>query len=542
MKGIGYKFTQLLTVIILCCCIVVPRCIYASKQACDNIPLSGYEVLADSIGTLNVYDAIHSPSYQSRNDLAFGYTQSAYWVREAVPVLCNPSNETYFIYSEYAGLDYIDFYVVRGDSVLKGLQTGYLRPIASRERTINKMVMELPKGVMPGDQLYVRLQKKEGTLRTILSVLSEDALNEKDLAARLHLFFFLGVCFLMMLFATAYLLSFRIPLFAWYILFVFSFVGHQTINQGYGPLFVWGDWFWMSNVGRVAFNSPALLATLCFSYHILRVKDFSPKWVNKAYWYLIGYKVLEIPLPFLPLPEYPWRFLLYNIHIVVLVATLVVLITAAIQAIKRRHVPGYLFIAGEGVLFITVLVMALRNFNVVPQNALPEYIDLYVGVTTMSLALFSMVAHTRQMHTKVVTQFVEAPKPEPKQLTDEEVHKAGEALQQIEQYFIAHKPYLDPDLSVKKLVDLTELPEHIISRAINHKAEMHFFDYVNQYRVEEAKQLLTDETAVKQFTIEALAMQCGFNNKTSFNKAFKKFTGETPSAYRDRLAQTRDIS
>jgi AraC-like DNA-binding protein len=499
-------------------------------------------VLEDTIGTLTINDVMHGTAYVHTKELAFGYTQHAYWVRTEPPSLCDPNNESYFIYSEYSGLDYIDFYVVRADSILKGLQTGYLRPVATREQYMNKLVMELPKGVQPGDQLYIRLQKKEGTLRTSLSIVDEETLNGKNLSARLHLFFFLGVGFLMILFATAYFVSYRAPLFAWYILFVFSFICHQAVNQGYGPLYIWGDWFWMSNVGRVAFNAPTILATLCFSYYILRVKEFSPPWINTAYKYLIAYKFFEIPLPFLPLPEYPWRFVLYAAHIIVLAATLIVLITAAIQAIKRRHVPGYLFIAGEVVLFVTVLIMALRNFNVIAQDALPEYIDLYVGVTTMSLALFSMVVHARQMHAKVVTQYVEAPKPEPKQLTEEEIQKASEVFEKMEQVFKTTKPYLDPELSVKKVVDLIGEPEHIISRAINHKAEMHFFDYVNKYRVEEAKQLLTDEKAVKQFTIEALAMQCGFNNKTSFNKAFKKFTGETPSAYRDRLAQTPDIS
>lgn len=538
MRVIGYIFTKWVNTILLCLAIYIAS---ANEPACGYIPLNNFEVLKDSTGTLNIQQAIRATSYTKSNELAFGYTQYAFWVKTKVPHLCS-AEDKYFIVSEYAGLDYIDYYVVHDDTVLKGLQTGYLRTIATREKMMNKMVMELPKGISSTDKIYIRLQKKEGTLRTSLSIQNETTLNENNLSARLHLFFFLGVSFLMILFATAYLVSFRVPLFAWYILFVLAFVCHQSINQGYGPIFVWGDWYWMSNVGRVAFNAPAVLATLCFSYYILRVKEFSPPWVNTAYKWLIAYKVFEIPLPFLPLPEYPWRFVLYAVHCAVLVATLVVLIVAAVQAIKRKHVPGYLFIAGECVLFITILLMVLRNFNVLPQDSLPEYIDLYVGVTTMSLALFSMVAHTRQMHTKVVTQFVEAPKPEPKQLTDEEVQKAGEAFEKIEVLFKSAKPYLDPELSVKKVVELTDIPEHIISRAINHKADMHFFDYVNQYRVEEAKQLLTDETAVKQFTIEALAMQCGFNNKTSFNKAFKKFTGETPSAYRDRLAQMRNIS
>lgn len=525
----------------MCALLAAVHVTYASTT-CNEIPLQGYQVFEDEGGELTISEVIATQNFSPKDLLAFGYTQSAYWVKTGAPELCNPVSETYFIYSEYSGLDYIDFYVVRGNSVLKSLQTGYLRPLATREKAINKMVMELPKGIQPGDQIYLRLQKKEGTLRTTISILNEETLNERNLSARLHLFFFLGVGFLMILFATAYLVSYRAALFAWYIVFVFSFICHQAVNQGYGPLYVWGDWFWMSNVGRVAFNSPTILATLCFSYYILRVKDFSPLWVNRAYKYLIVYKIFEIPIPFLPLPEYPWRFVLYTVHIIVLVATLVVLITAAIQAIKRRHVPGYLFIAGEGVLFFTVLTMALRNFNIIGQDALPEYLDLYVGVTTMSLALFSMVAHTRQMHPKVVTQFIEQPKPEPKQLTEDELQKAGEVFEKIETIFKKERPYLDPDLSIKKIVDLTELPEHIISRAINQKADMHFFDYVNQYRVVEAKRLLTDETAVKQFTIEALGMQCGFSNKTSFNKAFKKFAGETPSAYRDRLAQTGNIS
>lgn len=536
MRGIAKNFTKYF-IAVFCCMALYAA--HAGEAICDNIPLSNYYVLRDSAGVLDIQQAIQSTPYTAKKDLAFGYTQDAYWVRTHVPALCG-NGAKYFIVSQYAGLDYIDYYVVRGDSILKGLQTGYLRPIAVREKRMNKIVMQFPQGVTPTDYIYVRLQKKEGTLRTQLSIMDESTLDEVDFSARLQLIFFLGVCFLMLLFATAYLVSFRIPMFAWYILFVLSFVCHQCINLGYGPLFVWGDWFWMSNVGRVAFNAPAVLATLCFSYYILRVEDFSPKWVSRAYKWLIAYKIFEIPLPFLPLPEYPWRFVLYAVHCVVIGGTLFVLVYAAVQAIKRKHIPGYLFIAGECVLFVTILLMVLRNFNVLPQNALPEYIDLYVGVTTMSLALFSMVAHTRQMHTKVVTQFIEHPKPEPKQLTDDEVQKAGEAFAKIEIVFKREKPYLDADLSIKKVVDLTDMPEHIISRAINHKADMHFFDYVNQYRVEEAKLLLTDETAVKQFTIEALAMQCGFSNKTSFNKAFKKFTGETPSAYRDRLAQIRE--
>ncbi len=58
-----------------------------------------------------------------------------------------------------------------------------------------------------------------------------------------------------------------------------------------------------------------------------------------------------------------------------------------------------------------------------------------------------------------------------------------------------------------------------------------FYDWLAAYRVEEAKRLLADPKA-KLFTIEQIAEEVGYNSKSAFNKAFKKFTGKTPSEYK----------
>ena len=184
----------------------------------------------------------------------------------------------------------------------------------------------------------------------------------------------------------------------------------------------------------------------------------------------------------------------------------------------------------------------MRNYNIISGSFLPQFIDMYVGVTTMSLALFSMVSYTRQAHTKIVTRFIEQPKPDPKPVTPEDREKLEEVFKQLEQYLENGKAYLDSDLTIAKLANGLNVAEHLISKAINIKAEMHFFDYINAYRVKHAQKLLADEMAVKQYTMEWLATQCGFNNKTSFNKAFKKFTGETPTTYRDRMIKNSSIS
>lgn len=68
--------------------------------------------------------------------------------------------------------------------------------------------------------------------------------------------------------------------------------------------------------------------------------------------------------------------------------------------------------------------------------------------------------------------------------------------------------------------------------ALLNTLQKHFFDFVNSYRIDYAKELLRNSDQMKTYTIEAIAEQCDFNNKVSFNKAFKKITGHTPSHFR----------
>ncbi len=69
-----------------------------------------------------------------------------------------------------------------------------------------------------------------------------------------------------------------------------------------------------------------------------------------------------------------------------------------------------------------------------------------------------------------------------------------------------------------------------LSQIINEKEGKSFYDFVNSFRVEEFKRLVKDSKN-KQFTLLALAYDCGFNSKSSFNRYFKKNTGKTPSEF-----------
>lgn len=92
--------------------------------------------------------------------------------------------------------------------------------------------------------------------------------------------------------------------------------------------------------------------------------------------------------------------------------------------------------------------------------------------------------------------------------------------------------HLDPELNLNTLSLKSDIPTHYISQIINQKFEKNFFDYVNFYRVEAFKTKLKDP-AFEPIKFEELAYMCGFNSKATFQRAFKKHTGMSPSEYRN---------
>ena len=92
-------------------------------------------------------------------------------------------------------------------------------------------------------------------------------------------------------------------------------------------------------------------------------------------------------------------------------------------------------------------------------------------------------------------------------------------------------PYLDNELNLPQLADLVGVSSNHLSQAINEHAGLNFFDFVNQYRINDARQALIERDP-KQYTILGLALDCGFNSKSAFYSSFKKQTGQTPTEFR----------
>lgn len=110
----------------------------------------------------------------------------------------------------------------------------------------------------------------------------------------------------------------------------------------------------------------------------------------------------------------------------------------------------------------------------------------------------------------------------------------SEELLKLQQYMNEEKPFLNPSLTIQDVSNDIQIPVRDLSLLINHKLEQHFYDFINAYRIENAKNILKD-VAKSKVTILEILYEVGFNSKSSFNTAFKKHTGFTPTDFRKAL-------
>lgn len=108
------------------------------------------------------------------------------------------------------------------------------------------------------------------------------------------------------------------------------------------------------------------------------------------------------------------------------------------------------------------------------------------------------------------------------------------AIEQLRQYMIEQEPYLNSELTLQELSSQLNISSRKLTLIINKHLGQHFFDFVNQYRIIKAKEYLQN-LSNSNLTIQQVFYDVGFNSKSSFNTAFKKYTGITPTEFKNKF-------
>lgn len=152
-------------------------------------------------------------------------------------------------------------------------------------------------------------------------------------------------------------------------------------------------------------------------------------------------------------------------------------------------------------------------------NLLDKEVPYIIGPIMYSLAIYFLSYKAFQLKTTEI---------------DGEAFKENDntaLFSKIVTLIINEKLYLEPDFSLSKLAKLMGQSTQKVSSVINQYAKRNFNDFINYYRIQDAKKLLSN-TESEKFTISSIAYDTGFSSLSSFNSAFKKFEGSTPSTFR----------
>ncbi len=152
-------------------------------------------------------------------------------------------------------------------------------------------------------------------------------------------------------------------------------------------------------------------------------------------------------------------------------------------------------------------------------NILDDTVPYVIGPIVYSLTIYFLTYKAFQLKATEV---------------DGNVFKVNEDhlfFDKINELVVGNKMYLESNLSLSKLSEELGKSTQLISSVVNQYARRNFNDYINYYRIQDAKKILSNSQSEK-YTISSIAFDMGFSSLSSFNSAFKKFEGTTPSAYR----------
>lgn len=152
--------------------------------------------------------------------------------------------------------------------------------------------------------------------------------------------------------------------------------------------------------------------------------------------------------------------------------------------------------------------------------------NVFSFVFVNALVLYSM-AHANIGYRQVL------PEVEEKSDTPEPEKYDPLIMTRLNQLMKDKELYLDPEFTLEQLAEISEIPVRKISAAINRDAGQNFFDYINLYRVQKAASILANRNN-KMSMLDVMA-DAGFNSKSTFYRAFKKFMNMTPTDYVDQI-------
>lgn len=291
-----------------------------------------------------------------------------------------------------------------------------------------------------------------------------------------------------------------------------------------------------SSIKGIGFSFGFLFGPLLYLYtRSVTVKEFEFGKKQSIHFLLFGVMffiklfhlnyVLSFEYPLLHLQTFP-----YMIACIVAIMNYREEIKKYYSAVEHLNLTWLLYVVGAFFLMwmIDLVNFLLYTFTDVGINILSLLTLLSITINfVFSILIFFKAIRNPEVFSDI-SETVKTIKYEQSRLTQSEKQ---EYTAKLKKYFNEYQPYLNPRLSISDVAKQVGIPVKDLSQIINESLQKNFYDFINSYRIEEAKQMLLREKDDKKTVLEIL-YEVGFNSKSAFNTAFRKYTGYTPTEFR----------
>lgn len=185
---------------------------------------------------------------------------------------------------------------------------------------------------------------------------------------------------------------------------------------------------------------------------------------------------------------------------------------------------------GFGIIWSMIITNCL--VRIIWKNPIPYLSDI---ITAANFTVSIIIIYYGLTQPKLFSDIEGKPKYLRSTLTHED---AQLYINRLNEFMETEKPHLTPSLTINHLSEKLEIHPKHLSQLINEKYQQNFFDFINSYRIKEAKRYLS-KSSINNFNISQILYEVGFNSKATFNRAFTKHVGMSPREFK-KQSEIRD--
>ena len=504
----------------------------------------------DTSRVVSIRDIIKGNSaitFRPNTHFAPSYSRSSFWGKVPLINHSDTLQDLVITLTSYT-FNHVEFFHVKNNKILSGTKMGIDYPFQIRQLNNRNYAFNFKLPARDPWIVYWNPRQKGGTLNTQYLLMDKKNFSQTNSRHNMIFSLFFGMqlclCFLSLIF----FIIFRNRIYIFYSLYIFFLFLHFFSLLGYSHQFLWQNLPKLNSASQAFWLILSIIFSIFLCIEILSIRREKKRTILYFFYGLVALYLLFSISTFLDVHPTIQK-LIINVYYCSILFTFFMCIYAPIKTIETNKKISLVYLSAFIPIIIITTVIILFNYNLFPTSPyLFEFINmnfhyLIIGAATLEAVFLSVAMGYKFKMTekeriwlmsrlKTLEEQSQKPlskKPESIPLHDENM--LVEINEKLIDIITTQKVFLDEKITLNLLAEQLQTTPHLLSKTINHIQKMHFFDFINLYRIAEAKKILADPNKT-HFTIEGIGFEVGFNNKTSFNKAFKKFTEQTPSEFR----------